>query len=37
MSDVDLSIIKTATEDYYFPAIIDQKVNITFYDADGKR
>lgn len=35
MSDADLEAIKRATEDYYFPAIIDQSVNITFFDSDG--
>lgn len=35
MSDANLEAIKKATEDYYFPAIIDQNVNITFFDADG--
>lgn len=36
MTSLDLEKIKKACEDYYFPALIDQKVNIKFYDIDGQ-
>lgn len=36
MSSVDIEQIKTATEDYYFPALIDGQVSIKFYDQDGQ-
>jgi hypothetical protein len=35
MSDVDINILRKATEDYYFPAIIDGTVNISFFDKAG--
>ena len=30
MSEVDIEALRKATEDYYFPAIIDGAVNISF-------
>ena len=35
MSDVEIGAVKKATEDYYFPAIIDGTVNISFFDQRG--
>ncbi len=34
-SQVDLNQIRKASEDYYFPALIEQKVNIRFFHEDG--
>ena len=35
-SQVDLNQIRKASEDYYFPALIEQKVNIRFFHEDGE-
>ena len=32
--DVQLSKIKSAIEDYYFPALIEKKINVKFFDSD---
>ena len=35
MDNLKLSAIKKAVEDYYFPAIIDSKLSVKFFDEDG--